>query len=73
MVAIFLMFTILVTQFNSLYQAVLVLSAIVLSTAGVLMGLLLNAPAVRYRHGGDGDNCPGRHCGQQQHCSYRYL
>jgi len=43
MVAIFLMFTILVTQFNSLYQAVLVLSAIVLSTAGVLMGLLLNA------------------------------
>ena len=42
-VAIFLMFTILVTQFNSLYQALLVLSAIVLSTAGVLLGLLLNA------------------------------
>ena len=42
MVAIFLMFLILVTQFNSLYQAVLVLSAIVLSTAGVLLGLLVN-------------------------------
>ncbi|MEQ6885677.1 efflux RND transporter permease subunit [Salicola sp. Rm-C-2C1-2] len=43
MVAVFLMFTIMVTQFNSLYQALLVLSAIVLSTAGVLLGLLLNA------------------------------
>ncbi|XOZ32651.1 efflux RND transporter permease subunit [Halomonadaceae bacterium KBTZ08] len=42
-VALFLMFTIMVTQFNSLYQAVLVLSAIVLSTAGVLLGLLFNA------------------------------
>ncbi len=42
-VALFLMFTILVTQFNSLYQAFLVLSAIVLSTAGVLLGLLFNA------------------------------
>ncbi|MDX1721713.1 MAG: efflux RND transporter permease subunit [Pseudomonas sp.] len=41
-VAIFLMALILVTQFNSLYQAILVLSAIVLSTAGVLMGLLVN-------------------------------
>ncbi|MDX1588350.1 MAG: efflux RND transporter permease subunit [Oleiphilaceae bacterium] len=42
-VAIFLMFLILVTQFNSLYQAILVLSAILLSTAGVLLGLMLNA------------------------------
>lgn len=41
-VAIFLMTIILVTQFNSLYQAALVLSAIVLSTAGVLLGLLIN-------------------------------
>ncbi len=32
---------VLVTQFNSLYQALLVLSAIVFSTAGVLMGLLI--------------------------------
>jgi len=39
--AIFLMALILVTQFNSIYQAGLVLSAIVFSTAGVLMGLLV--------------------------------
>jgi multidrug efflux pump len=39
--SLFLMFLILVTQFNSLYQAVLVLSAIVFSTAGVLLGLML--------------------------------
>ncbi|WP_349371451.1 efflux RND transporter permease subunit [Salinarimonas sp.] len=39
--AIFLMLIILVTQFNSLYQAALVLSAIVFSTAGVLIGLLV--------------------------------
>ncbi|WP_111413871.1 efflux RND transporter permease subunit [Billgrantia lactosivorans] len=42
LVAIALMLLILVTQFNSLYQALLVLSAIVFSTAGVLMGLLVN-------------------------------
>ncbi len=41
-VAIFLMTLILVTQFNSLYQAVMVLSAIIFSTAGVLMGLLIS-------------------------------
>lgn len=39
--AIFLMALILVTQFNSIYQAGLVLSAIVFSTAGVLMGLFV--------------------------------
>ncbi|MBB3189639.1 efflux RND transporter permease subunit [Halomonas cerina] len=43
LVAIGLMTLILVTQFNSLYQAALVLSAIVFSTAGVLLGLLANA------------------------------
>ncbi|WP_043527430.1 efflux RND transporter permease subunit [Litchfieldella xinjiangensis] len=42
LIAIFLMTVILVTQFNSLYQAALVLSAIVFSTAGVLIGLLVN-------------------------------
>ena len=39
--AIFLMALVLVTQFNSIYQAFLVLSAIVFSTAGVLLGLLV--------------------------------
>ncbi len=43
MIAIGLMVLILVTQFNSLYQTFLILSAIVLSTAGVLLGLLLNS------------------------------
>ncbi|MBF7073467.1 efflux RND transporter permease subunit [Glaciecola sp. MH2013] len=44
-VAIFLMAIILVTQFNSFYQALLVLSAIVFSTAGVLLGLLITGQA----------------------------
>lgn len=39
--AIFLMALILVTQFNSIYQALLVLSAIAFSTGGVLLGLLI--------------------------------
>jgi multidrug efflux pump len=42
-VAVFGMAMILVIQFNSIYQALLVLSAIVFSTAGVLMGLLVNS------------------------------
>jgi multidrug efflux pump len=41
MVALFLIAIILVTQFNSFYQALLILSAIVFSTVGVLLGLLL--------------------------------
>ncbi|MBB5321368.1 efflux RND transporter permease subunit [Marinobacter oulmenensis] len=41
-VALGLMLLILLTQFNSFYQTLLVLSAIVLSTAGVLLGLLFN-------------------------------
>ena len=40
-IAIFLMLTILVTQFNSFYHAGLILSAIILSIVGVLIGLLL--------------------------------
>jgi len=39
-IAIFMMVAILVTQFNSFYQTALVLSAIVFSTAGVMIGLL---------------------------------
>lgn len=40
-VALFVMAVILVTQFNSFYQAFLILSAVVFSTIGVLMGLLI--------------------------------
>ncbi len=39
--AIFLMMLFLVTQFNSVYQAFLVLTAIVFSTSGVLVGLMI--------------------------------
>ena len=39
--AIFLMFVILVLQFNSFYQAFVVMSAIVFSIAGVLFGLIV--------------------------------
>jgi multidrug efflux pump len=39
--AVFLMFLILVTQFNSFYQAGLILTAVVFSTVGVLIGLLV--------------------------------
>ncbi len=43
LLAVFLMLLILVTQFNSFYQSLLVLSAIIFSTAGVLLGLLVTA------------------------------
>ena len=39
--SLLLMFILLVTQFNSFYQAVLILFAVVLSTAGVFLGLLI--------------------------------
>ena len=39
--ALLLMFVLLVTQFNSLYQSLLIMLAIVLSTAGVFLGLVI--------------------------------
>lgn len=45
LLSLLLMFVLLVTQFNSIYQSVLILIAVVMSTAGVLLGLLiLEAP-----------------------------
>jgi multidrug efflux pump len=41
LMSLLLMFVLLVTQFNSIYQAVLILVAVVMSTAGVLLGLLV--------------------------------
>jgi len=41
LIAIFLMALVLLVEFNSIYQVLLVLSAIVFSTAGVLIGLLV--------------------------------
>nr|WP_111300963.1 efflux RND transporter permease subunit [Paracoccus saliphilus] len=43
--AIFLMFTILLIQMNSFYQAFLVLSAIIFSIAGVFLGLMIRQEA----------------------------
>jgi multidrug efflux pump len=40
-VALFLMAIILVTQFNSFYSAFLILSAVIMSTTGVMIGLLV--------------------------------
>lgn len=40
-VALFVMFTILLTQFNNFYHAFLILSAVVMSTIGVMIGLLI--------------------------------
>ncbi|MEM7301624.1 MAG: efflux RND transporter permease subunit [Pseudomonadota bacterium] len=40
-IALFLMFIILVTQFNSFYQAILTLSTVVLAIVGVLIGLIV--------------------------------
>lgn len=52
--AVFLMTIILVTQFNSFYQAILVLSAIIFSTAGVLIGLLVTGQPFGIVMGGIG-------------------
>jgi multidrug efflux pump len=41
LVALFLMLAVLVTQFNSFAKALIILSAIVFATAGVLLGLLV--------------------------------
>lgn len=41
MIALFIMAIILVTQFNSFYSAFLVLSAVIMSTIGVMLGLLI--------------------------------
>ena len=40
-VALFLMAIILVTQFNSFYSAFLILSAVIMSTIGVMIGLIV--------------------------------
>ncbi|MDP2698687.1 efflux RND transporter permease subunit [Thalassospira sp.] len=44
-VALFIMFVILVTQFNSISSSLLIMAAIIMSTAGVLAGLLLTGQA----------------------------
>ena len=45
LLSLLLMFVLLVTQFNSFYQSLLILLAVIMSTAGVLVGLLLTNSA----------------------------
>jgi multidrug efflux pump len=53
-IAIFAMTAILLTQFNSFYQTGLVLSAIIFSTAGVMLGLLITGQPFGIVMGGIG-------------------
>jgi len=53
-VALFIMAVILVTQFNSFYSAFLILSAVVMSTIGVFMGLLVTGKPFGIVMGGIG-------------------
>jgi multidrug efflux pump len=41
LIAIFLMFLAMITQFNSFYDSIVIMSAVVFSTGGVLLGLLV--------------------------------
>jgi multidrug efflux pump len=41
LISLLLMFVLLVTQFNSFYQSALILLAVIMSTAGVLLGLIV--------------------------------
>lgn len=53
-VALFIMAIILVTQFNSFYAAFLILSAVIMSTVGVFLGLLVTGQAFGVVMGGIG-------------------
>lgn len=53
-VALFLMLIMLVTQFNSFYQALLILSAVAMSIAGVFLMLLLTGTVLSVVMGGMG-------------------
>lgn len=71
--AIFMMFVILVIQFNNFYQAFIVMSAIVFSIAGVLLGLLVTGRAFGIVMGGHRRDRLGWHRGEQQHRFDRHL
>ena len=73
LLSLLLMFVLLVTQFNSFYQSLLILFAVVLSTAGVLLGLLVTGKPVQRGTDWGGRRCAGRHRGQQQHRADRHL
>jgi hypothetical protein len=71
--AIFLIFIVLLAQFNNFTSVWLVLSAVIMSTIGVLLGLMIMASALHHGDDGDRDHRARGGRGEQQHCADRYL
>ena len=71
--AIFLIFAVLLAQFNKLTSVALVLFAIVLSTIGVFIGLIVTGQAFGVVMTGDRHHRACRHRHQQQHRADRHL
>ncbi len=71
--AIFLIFLVLLAQFNKFTSVWLVLSCVVMATIGVFLGLLLDRPGLRHRDVGHRRDRAGRRGGEQQHRADRHL
>ena len=71
--AMFLIFIVLLAQFNKFSSVMLVLSCVVMSTIGVFLGLLHHRPALRHRHVRHRRHRAGRRGGEQQHRADRHL
>ena len=71
--AIFLIFLVLLAQFNRFTSVWLVLSCVVMATIGVFLGLLLTGQAVRHRDVRHRRDRAGRRGGEQQHRADRHL
>ena len=62
--AIFVMLLMLLTQFNSFYQSAVVLSSVVMSFVGVLLGLLITNKPFKTNYDRYFDSHDGWHCSQ---------
>ncbi len=71
--ALGLMFVILLAQFNSVYNSILVLSAVVMSVAGVLVGMIVMDQTFSIIMTGTGIVALAGHRGEQQHRADRHL
>ena len=60
-VALFMMLMIFLLQFNSFYSGFLILFAVVMSTAGVLIGLMITGSSIWYCYDWRGCNCSCRY------------
>ena len=72
-IALFLMFIILVTQFNSFYQTLLTLTTVVLAIVGVLIGLDGHGAEILDHHDRHRRRRAGGDRGQQCHCAHRHV